>query len=421
MLHLALSPVKKPGETETAPQGQPEASTGKSEIDGAQETQAKPKAKAKPEADEDGDKKGKWIEGQIDWLEWSIEKTGEPKPRDIDEEIWQFIGPDKLDPKARAEKIWHREVACTYYYKEKFWYLNDTGKWYSYPKTDLLNILEGTDLFLNRPAGKEAGAAWLKLKTNVFLRRIQTKNVADFVGELPGYFPGLYTHKGRTFLIVNGPELIEPAPGDYKPVLDLLHEVLGEEETEYLLACLTIADKCLRTRDRSSGQMLIIGGKHDSGKTFIKEHIIRPILGGRHADPSEYLKGKTFNKEVFQAESWEIDDGVGTKEKRLILTGAIKKMTATSEHRMEGKYADGIQLPPVLVRLHAYVNTDSESDLFAVPEVTDSTRDKLIILHASQSKEERQSTVLPDANVEGAREAFAEKIRKALPAFLHYI
>ena len=88
---------------------------------------------------------------------------------------------------------------------------------------------------------------------------------------------------------------------------------------------------------------------------------------------------------------------------------------------MEGKHADGIQLPPVFVRIHAYVNTDSESDLFAVPEVTDSTRDKLMILHASQSKCERQSTVLPDANVEGAREAYVEKIRAAMPAFLHYI
>ena len=146
-------------------------------------------------------------------------------------------------------------------------------------------------------------------------------------------------------------------------------------------------------------------------------HLASPV----HADPSEYLKGKTFNKDVFQTESWESDDGVGTKEKRQILTGAIKKMTATSEHRIEGKFLDGIQPPPVFIRIHAYVNTDSESDLSAIPEITDSIRDKLLILHASESKHERQSTLLPDANVEGAREAFVEKIRAAMPAFLHFI
>jgi hypothetical protein len=96
-------------------------------------------------------------------------------------------------------------------------------------------------------------------------------------------------------------------------------------------------------------------------------------------------------------------------------------MTATSEHRIEGKHVDGIQPPPMFIRLHAYVNTDSESDLFAIPEVTDSIRDKLIILHASQSKHERQTTILPDENVEGARETFVEQTQAAFPAFVHHI
>lgn len=362
-------------------------------------------------------KKEKWLECPTEWCKWSIENTGEPKPRDPRDYL-RSLG---LDPKAQAEEVWHREVARTCYYKDKFWYLNDTGKWYAYPKVDLLNILEGTELFRNRPAGKEAGAAWARLKANAFLRRIQTKNVADFVGELPGYMLGLHHHKGRTFLIVNEPELIKPLPGDYGVVLELLHEVLGEEQTEYLLGWLKLSDRHLRSGKKSSGQMLIIGGKKDSGKTFIKEHIIRPILGGRQADPSDYLRDGKFNSDVFKAESWEIDDSVGTKEKRQILTGASKKMTATSEHRIEGKYAEALQSPPVFIRIHAYVNTDSENDLFAIPEAVDSIKDKLIILHASQSKHERQATILPDANVEGAQEEFVERIRKARPAFTHYI
>lgn len=359
-----------------------------------------------------------WTERPFEWESWAALPTSQPSIEKIDRTETGNQGRDRRD---YAVRVWDREVSRTFYHKDKFWYLNDTGRWYSYPKTDLINILEGTDLFSNRPLGRNERTAWQKEKTNTFIRRIQTKNPADFVGELPGYLSGLVTHKNRTFLIINGPELIEPAPGDYKPVLNVLLEVLGEEQTEYLLAWLTMADRYLRAGNRVSGQMLIIGGKKDSGKTFIKEHIIRPILGGRHADPSEYLKGGKFNDDVFEAESWEIDDGVGTKEKRQVLTGAVKKITATSEFRIEAKYFKGMQSPLVFVRIHAYVNTDNESDLFAIPEVTDSIRDKLIVLHASQSKHERQSTILPDASVEGAQKAFGEKIRAAMPAFVHFI
>jgi hypothetical protein len=56
------------------------------------------------------------------------------------------------------------------------------------------------------------------------------------VGDLPGYTPGLYTHKNRTFLIINGPELIEPAPGSCEIIL--LTEAWDgrEEELDNLLA-----------------------------------------------------------------------------------------------------------------------------------------------------------------------------------------
>jgi hypothetical protein len=358
-----------------------------------------------------------WTERPFEWERWATLPTSKPSTERFTQQTTDNVGKDRRD---HALKVWDREVSRTYYFKEKFWYLNDTGRWYGYPKTDLINILEGTDLFRNRPHGRDR-ASWQKEKTNAFIRRVQTKNAADFVGKLPGYPQGLHTFKNQTFLIIAGPELIDPVEGSYEPVVELLEEVLGKEETIYLKGWLKTADRCLRDGDMSSGQMLIIGGKKDSGKTFIKEHIIRLILGGRHADPSEYLKGGRFNEDVFEAESWEIDDGVGTKEKRQVLTGALKKVSATSEFRIEGKFAKGIQSPPVLARVHSYVNTDNESELFAVPEIADSVRDKLIVLHAKQSKHERPSTVLPDRNVEGAREAFVKKIRVALPAFIHHL
>ncbi len=166
----------------------------------------------------------------------------------------------------------------------------------------------------------------------------------------------------------------------------------------------------------NTGQMLVLAGPPNAGKSFDKEFIIRPILGGRHTDPAPSLQGKTnFNKDTLRAEAWEIDDQVGASdsEKRKMLTGAIKKLTASNDQRVEGKYADAFQPPPVYHRLTIYTNDDSYS-LWVLPEMNDSTRDKAIILKVD--KPENPTIKLPTIE---ERPAFREEIEKQLPAFVY--
>lgn len=237
----------------------------------------------------------------------------------------------------------------------------------------------------------------------------------DFVGELAGRKTGVIPWKGDKYLIRKGPEIIQPARGDCYPVKGLLLDLLGEEQFIYFKGWAKTSYEALRDGEMSTGQMLVLSGPPGIGKSFVKEFIIRQILGGRHTDPTSYLHGKTnFNADTARAESWEIDDSVGTSDsnKRKMLTGAIKKLAASNDHRVEGKHKDGIQPPPVFHRLSVFTN-DEAYDLWVLPEMTGSTADKAIILKAHKAENPRVK--LPGVN---EREAFRQQIEKALPAFI---
>lgn len=369
--------------------------------------------------DQEGEsKKEKWLEGPTEWLRWSIEDTGQPKPRKILDEVGELIGPNKLDLKAQAEKVWHREVARTYLHKGEYWYLNDNERWGVYTKEDLLNILEGAHLFFHKPVDSKAAAIWQREKSKAFIRRILTKNQVDFVGELAGNKTGIKDWKGEKYLIRKGPDIIAPSPGDFSTIEGLLSDILGTEQLPYLYGWLKTSYEALRDREMSTGQMLVFSGPPGIGKSFVKEFVIRPVLGGRHTDPTNYLQGKTnFNADTSRAESWEIDDSVGTADsnKRKMLTGAIKKLTASNDHRLEGKFRDAIQPPPTFHRLSVYCN-DEAYDLWVLPEMTGSTADKAIILKAHKAEEPR--VTLPGVK---ERHGFREQIENELPAFVYWL
>jgi hypothetical protein len=173
----------------------------------------------------------------------------------------------------------------------------------------------------------------------------------------------------------------------------------------------------LRDGHTNPGQILVLAGTTKVGKTLTKELINRPILGGRHGDPTPYLQGDTrFNSDLMGSEVWEIDDciGVSDSQRRKTYGTAFKKMAASSDHRIEGKGTNAIQPPPLFNRTVVCTN-DEEADLWILPEQSNSLVDKMICLMASRP--EQPLVKLPTVP---ERAAFAEKIAKELPAFVHW-
>jgi hypothetical protein len=237
-------------------------------------------------------------------------------------------------------------------------------------------------------------------------------------GELAGHKKGITTWRGDSYLITKGPIIIKPNEGEFSTIRGILDDLFGEEQLEYFHAWLKTSYEVLRDGEMSTGQVLVLAGPAGIGKSFIKEFIIRPILGGRHTDPTSYLQGKThFNADTAKAESWEIDDSVGISDshKRKMYTAAFKKLAASNDHRIEAKGKDGIQPPPVFHRLSVYTNDDAY-DLWVLPAMSDSLVDKAVILKAHRA--EKPSISLPAVN---ERAAFREKIAKELPAFVYWL
>jgi hypothetical protein len=309
-------------------------------------------------------------------------------------------------------------VARTYWRDGKYWFLNDNLRWEAYQKEDMFTILKGTFFFHNIIADQIAARWWKVGKFEAFKCRILTRNNVTFVGELAGHKKGITTWNGDNYLITKGPIIIKPREGEFSTIRGILDDLFGEEQLAYLHAWLKTSYEALRDGEMSTGQVLVLAGPAGIGKSFIKEFIIRPILGGRHTDPTSYLQGKThFNANTARAESWEIDDSVGISDshKRKMYTAAFKKLAASNDHRIEAKGKDAIQPPPVFHRLSVYTNDDAY-DLWVLPAMSDSLVDKAVILKAHRA--EKPSIRLPAVN---ERAAFREKIAKELPAFVYWL
>jgi hypothetical protein len=238
------------------------------------------------------------------------------------------------------------------------------------------------------------------------------------VGDLAGHKKGITTWKADSYLITKGPVIINPIEGEFFTIRGILDDLLGPEQLQYFHAWLKTSYHALRDGEMSTGQVLVLAGPAGIGKSFIKEFIIRPVLGGRHTDPTSYLQGKThFNADTARAESWGIDDSVGISDshKRKMYGAAFKKLAASNDHRIEAKGKDAIQPPPVFHRLSVYTNDDAY-DLWVLPAMSDSLVDKAVILKAHRT--EKPSIKLPTVN---ERAAFRERIAKELPAFVYWL
>jgi uncharacterized protein DUF5906 len=322
-------------------------------------TQSEEAEEQEKDGEEPQDEHDREWEGRVNWFEWSLEETDTDLDSLMQPELPDFSPDGK---KKRRKKVWQEMVARTYWKNGKYWFLNDNLRWEAYQKEDLLTILEGTFFFDNIIVDHNAAKSWKVAKFEAFKRRILTRNNVSFVGELAGRKKGITTWRGDSYLLTKGPVIVKPIKGEFPTIRGVLDDLLGQEQLQYFHAWLKTSYEALRDGEMSTGQVLVLAGPAGIGKSFITEFIIRPILGGRHTDPTSYLQGRThFNADTARAESWEIDDSVGISDshKRKMYSAAFKKLAATNDHRIEAKGKDAIQPPPVFHRLSVYSNDDA--------------------------------------------------------------
>ena len=130
-----------------------------------------------------------------------------------------------------------------------------------------------------------------------------------------------------------------------------------------------------------AGHGLIMAGPSDCGKSFIQEHVITWLFGGRSADPTKFLLGKTtFNAEMGGAEHLmmqELPSGLDFKSRDLLKT-ELKRLITTESHSHHPKYCDALTLYPWW-RVSLSINSNVDS-LKALPGLTSDFGDKILLL-----------------------------------------
>lgn len=127
-----------------------------------------------------------------------------------------------------------------------------------------------------------------------------------------------------------------------------------------------------------SGQAVFICGPKENGKTLLAMRIVAPMLGGKSANPYDYLMKQTqFNSEIFSAGLLAINDEdapFGEKDKEAFLQ-RVKAFVANTRFMLHGKFRDRVEIEWT-GRLLTTLNEDAKASAM-LPEVNSNTADKL--------------------------------------------
>lgn len=351
----------------------------------------------------------------MSWSAWKAKPKYEPK-KPIDKaskKAKEKSQPGPGDDKANRPKPIPPPVG-----KVEAYFNHMTGSYYakvadgSYERTT--ERIMSYDLRANgyfRDEFHDNSLSWLEAE----MRRISKEQSVKFAGEVAGFDPGVYKMGTNKVLVTQGPEWIEPVEGRWPVLHDFLEQLLGKQMKYFLGWIKWALDSLNRGTPWSPGQMLAIAGPSNAGKSFLQS-LITPMLGGRVSDPYLCMIGECrFNDDIWGAEHALIGDKNHATDirSRRAFGSAMKDFVANKEKRIEGKGGRAATLWP-FSRLTLTLNDNPEA-LLVLPPLDKDTREKMILLHASQVKFPWPSKAYPDS------QHYYAKLVSELPAFLWHL
>jgi hypothetical protein len=290
-----------------------------------------------------------------------------------------------------------------------------------------------------------------------FFYNLRHSHAVDYDGPLPGYRLGLHIANGQSLFCSSAAKPVlagdlhqpdnpcgegsgadyagssfhrqDPLESGWPVIAELLRRLLvtpesGDIQRLTLLAHLKVAHAtllhCLEEPDRSNPspkrnvrpqQALAICGPVASGKTFLFEHVIAPILGNRVVDAFKAFcaSAEGFTGELLNGELWKIDDHAGSSrpEMRRTFAANIKAYLFSGNVSIHPKGLTPLTLAPY-GRLFIICN-DEDKDMLVLPDLTRDMLDKTIILRSLTAK----SPMPSDTDEE--RSLYAATVEAELP------
>jgi hypothetical protein len=318
--------------------------------------------------------------------------------------------PREYDPKPIVEKldVWSLNGKDRYFFKDE-----ERQRVLSVNEKDVKRKLRLVGIHSRAGEGKPHS------QTDVVMDYILHERSVDYAGALSGQRVGIVTAQGRRILVTSAQPLIEPHAGDWpllRAVLDGMLKTPEEDQTRWLFAWLKVGYEARRKGVPRVGHGLILAGPHNSGKSFIQENLATPLFGGRSADPTKYLLGKTtFNSEMAAAEHLmmeELPSGLDF-ESRVMLGDELKRLITANSFALHPKYCEPLTIFPWW-RWSLSINNNVDK-MKSLPPLTSDFGDKILLLLC-------QSCPMPMATESTEeRDAFVAAIRAELPAFAAFL
>jgi hypothetical protein len=216
---------------------------------------------------------------------------------------------------------------------------------------------------------------------NEILDVVDHTRAVEWAGEVAGYKAGVHEFETKKFLVTRGPTIIAARKGICPKIWNIIEGMLGEVQTRYFLGWLKVARESLSQGVPKPGQILILCGPPNCGKSFTQKLIITPMLGGRNAKCYDYMSGATrFNDDLAAAEHWTLDDEIPLNDPRArkAVGHHFTKVASHDNLRAEAKYMPARSLPQFR-RLSVSCN-DTEQHIKVLPPLDDLLREKVMLL-----------------------------------------
>lgn len=298
--------------------------------------------------------------------------------------------------------------------RARFWAPNKRNEWIPFPESAVQTIL--------RSAGFHGRIEDANGNTPVdyALNRLRTETDVDHAGPIAGFPPGRREMCGARFLITKGPKIPEPAPGKWDTLHAFLADLLEDDDHartqfETVLAWIKTGFQALTQGADSGqfqpGQVLCLAGPSGAGKSRF-QMLITEIFGGRTADPSRYLFGRTeFNLDLISSEHLAIEDTASARDwkARTEFGQSVKNTVANAFCNLHAKGKDSLTVAPFR-RISISLNSQPE-DLMVLPPMVRGVSDKFILLRTASAR-------IPEG-MEFA--TWWKKVLAEVPAFLHWL
>jgi hypothetical protein len=305
--------------------------------------------------------------------------------------------------------------ACQAYYdknRKDCLVLDSKGDWYAVTETQLRRQCKVRGMIV-KPSDNHPIPPF-----DFFLANLQDERGIHYAGPLAGHKKGHRTVNGVPILVTSSPEFIEPMAGEWRIIRQLITGMFDDskhDQLSYFFGWLKSASQALRAGVNKPGQVLVLAGPAEAGKSFLQT-IITWTLGGREVKPYAYMTGSTdFNAQLFGAEHLRLDDEQASTDMRArrAFGARIKELLFGHAQRMHGKHRDELTLDPIW-RMTISVNDEPEH-LLVLPPIDESLEDKLIILRVS-----KKAMPMPTETTEQIK-ALTAAIKSELPAFIHFL